>query len=105
MIDQYIRTSSSSTAFKWIKRLSILNPLKRDGSIVSCQLDEENDEMIVTPATHILVSGKSESPPISSFPNLPPVTEEELSEMQDWMSMNKGVTFDGFSDNWFKSSN
>jgi hypothetical protein len=70
--------------------------------------------MIITSATDILencvleiekLSGKSESPPISSFPNLSPVTEEEVSEMQDWMSMNKGVTFDGFSDNWFRNSN
>ena len=90
------------------QRLSILNPLKRDGSIVSCQLDEENDEMIVTSAPDILencvleiekLSGKSEYSPISSFSNLPPVTEEEVSEMQTWMSMNKEVTFDGFSDN------
>ena len=64
--------------------------------------------MIITSATDILencvleiekLSGKSEYPPISSFPNLPPVTEEEVSEMQAWMSMNKGVIFDGFSDN------
>ena len=64
--------------------------------------------MIVTSAIDILencvleiekLSEKSEYPPISSFPNLPPVTEEEVSEMQTWMSMNKGVTFDGFSDN------
>ena len=33
------------------------------------------------------------------------MTEEEVSEMQTWMSMNKGVTFDGFSDNWFRNSN
>ena len=68
--------------------------------------------MIVTSATDILencvleiekLSGKSESSPISSFPNLSSVTEE-VSEMQDWMSMNKGVTFDGFSDNWFRNS-
>ena len=69
--------------------------------------------MIITSATDILencvleiekLSGKSEYPPISSFPNLPPVTEE-VSEMQAWMSKNKGVTFDGFSNNWFKNSN
>ena len=56
--------------------------------------------MIVKSATDILencvlelekLSGKSEYPPISSYPNLPPVTEE-VSEMQAWMSMNKGVT-------------
>lgn len=70
--------------------------------------------MIVTSATDILancilelekLSGKSESPPNSSFPSLPPVTEDEVSEMQAWMSKNKGVTFDGFSDNWFRKSN
>ena len=70
--------------------------------------------MFVTSAIDILencvleiekLSEKSESPPISSFPNLPAVTEEEVAEMQTWMSMNKGVTFDGFSDNWFRNSN
>ena len=38
------------------------------------------------------LSGKSEYPPISSFLNLLPVTEEEVSEMQAWVSMNKGDT-------------
>ena len=69
--------------------------------------------MIVTSAIDILencvlelekLSGKSESPPISSFPNLPSVTEE-VSEIQARMSKNKGVTFDGVSNNWFRNSN
>ena len=63
-------------------------------------------QYILNPTIEIeKLSGKSEYPPISSFPNLLPVTEEEVSEMQTWMSMNKGVTFDGFSDNRFRNSN
>ena len=70
--------------------------------------------MIVTSAIDILencvlevekLSRKLEYSLISSFPNLPPVTEEEVSEIQTWMYMNKGVTFDEFSDNWFRNSN
>ena len=64
-------------------------------------LDLENDETIVRPATEILEncvnalekrSGYSEFHLISSFSNLPPVTEE-VSEMQACMSKNKGASY------------
>ncbi len=41
LIDQLIRSSESLNAFDHIRKLTIMNPFKRDGGIMNCY---ENDE-------------------------------------------------------------
>ena len=45
-VDQLLRTPLSKISYKWIKRLSTLNPNKRDGAIVSCQVNENGDFIV-----------------------------------------------------------
>jgi hypothetical protein len=45
-INEKLRSVASKEAFGWIKKLSILNPNKRDGGIFSAYLDDQ-DEIVM----------------------------------------------------------
>jgi len=45
-VDLMLRSKNSKSAFKLIKNITILHPSKRDGGIMNCFLDE-NDNVIV----------------------------------------------------------
>ena len=40
----------------------------------------------------------------SEFPTLPPLNHFQVKKLQKLTSQNKGITFDGFSDTWFKQN-
>ena len=44
VIDEYIRSKNSGIAFSLISRLTIIHPTRRDGGIMICYLDD-NDEL------------------------------------------------------------
>ena len=84
-IDLCLRSSQSNRSFNWIKRLSILNPNKRDGGLMTCQLDENNavtvdSSTIIDNCLKILetYSGSLDKPPpIGDFPSLPPISIDQ----------------------------
>ena len=43
LIDKYLRTNEAKLAFKLISRLSIIHPNKREGGVMNCLIDEENN--------------------------------------------------------------
>jgi hypothetical protein len=80
---------------------------------VTCQIGPEGN--IITDQTTILknclnqlahLSGRNlgPKPKFSDFPTLSPISDEQARQMQRQMSNNKAVTFDGFSDVWFKQT-
>lgn len=42
-IDKLIRTKNSKEAFSTLNRLTIVHPTKRDGGIMKCYIDENNN--------------------------------------------------------------
>lgn len=43
LIDNFIRSSSSKIAFKKIQKLSIVHPQRRDGDIMKCYINKDNE--------------------------------------------------------------
>ncbi|KAL4477688.1 hypothetical protein ABPG74_002838 [Tetrahymena malaccensis] len=92
-------------------RLSILNPSKRDGSIISCKFDNTSKQLI-TQSNQVILNciryleciSKCLPKPyeLSQYPKLPPLSVAEVTYLQSQMFLNKSFIFDGFSDRWFK---
>ncbi|KAL4477946.1 hypothetical protein ABPG72_013354 [Tetrahymena utriculariae] len=114
IIDEFLRSKTSQISHKVIKRLSIQNQAKRDGSIVTCQIDQNNDQKIITSSNDInlncinylknISDSIKEPPKPFEFPYLTPLKIEQILLMQQLMSINKAVVYDGLSDRFLKET-
>ena len=53
MIDEYIRSASSKIAFGKIQKLSIIHPQRRDGDIMKCFINQNNELIAQTDEVQI----------------------------------------------------
>ncbi|KAL4485087.1 hypothetical protein ABPG72_014607 [Tetrahymena utriculariae] len=113
-IERTIRSSYSKKAFNSINRLCIINPQKREGGIMKCFLNEhgliisdndlvmENCYKTLQNISKALISEEIRLLNEKSFPSLEPANSEELAYLQSKISYEKGITYDGFTDEWIK---
>ncbi len=112
MIDNNLRTAQSKTAFNLISKLSIIHPQRRDGGIMQCYMDEQEEmvagsEEVLHSCLQVLckTSGRDTSDKSqTAFPNLPPLSEQQVRYIQYAASYNKALTLDGWSDAWIKKT-
>ena len=101
-------TKNSKIGHKILHSVTILHPEKRDGGIMNCI--KVNDSQFITNQTDILksclnvlseIQKRCQYNPIVPATSLESLSQTEVELLQSRMSKNKGLTGDGFSDNWF----
>ena len=104
-------TKNSKIGNKILHSVTILHPEKRDGGIMNCI--KLSDSQFITNQTEILksclkvlseIQKRSQYNPIVTTTSLEPLSQTEVELLQSRMSKNKGLTGDGFSDNWFANT-
>ena len=115
-LEKNLRSNASKISFNLIKRLTIINPAKRDGGIVTCLYDAEENftavneriqdsclefmEGISKRTPQHLVEDQEKQP----FPSLKPLTRAQVVAIQALLPVNKGITMDGLSDTFLKKT-
>ncbi len=115
MIDATLRTNKSKIAFQILNRLTIIHPIKRDGGICKCFIDEEENsikfgnEIVLKNCIQV----HSKLSLITTIYNidyskcykLSIISEKDFCYMRKHLSTNKAITFDCFTEQWFLKSN
>ncbi|CAD8215511.1 unnamed protein product [Paramecium octaurelia] len=96
------------TFFQTLKKITILNPFKKDGSIFSYFIDDSNqlqfgDIAIRNCLTQLSIISNGQKFRPLKLPSLPPLNTLDITELQRRMSRNKAISFDGVSDNFIRN--
>jgi hypothetical protein len=110
-IENDLFNGNARDAFKTIKNMTILNPHKRDGGIMNCiklsdnQLIVGHDEVLKSCLNELdKIQTRAEYKPILLEVDLPPLRYEDVLTLQEKISSGKGITFEYFSDTWFRET-
>jgi len=110
-IEQDLFNGNAKDAFKMIKNMTILNPQKRDGGIMTCIKSQDNTlivdrEEVLESCLNELnkIQTKGQYNPITPIKDLAPIKDDMIEYLQSKISSGKGITFDYFSDTWFHTT-
>ncbi|KAM3128064.1 hypothetical protein pb186bvf_019827 [Paramecium bursaria] len=95
--------------FQRIKRLTVLNPNKKDGGIFTSFIDDDQNVCVGADVERnclqvlAQISRREEFCP-KQLPSLPSLTEKQVNSIQEMMSKGKAIYWDGISDYFIKET-